>query len=180
MLSFWEKIAIKCPYKRCGDTQDFIASVFQHEIEDSDLNKEIKKYNIPVSKPEQTVSKQYYSPINVEKIIHEMKLNSSMNGRLFVDIDIGNLEHAFILFEINECLFVIDSYVNYRKCEIREFSYQYFSDLLINPSTDKWNKLFNCQEKLMLNDSEIWITYIYENENLGQQQFFRNDIMIPF
>ena len=71
----------------------------------------------------------------------------------------------------------MDSYVLLRKCEIREFSCDCFSDLLSQSSTDQWNKLFKCSEKKNLNnDSEICITYIYEDKNLKEKCLFIDDV----
>jgi hypothetical protein len=177
MLEFLKKVADRCPFEKCGNTQNFIASVFQHEI--NDLNEEIIKYKIPQSKPEHTITQRYYSPLNVEKIIDDMKLKLNTFGCLFVDIDIGDLEHAFVLFDIEHSFFIMDSYLRFRKCEIRSFSYDHLSHLLIKPSTDQWNRLFNCDSKNNLDHNpEIFINYIYEDGNVTEQQFYENDIPI--
>jgi hypothetical protein len=177
MLHFLHRICDKCPYTRCGDTFNYIASVFQHEIDQfADL---INSCNHVKWEPKKTVTKQYDSTENVSKIIDYMKKNLDLFGCLFVSLDIDDLEHSFVLFKIDSERLIMDSYIAKRKCQIRIFSYDNLSNLLINPSIEQWNKIFNCSEKgVMLHPMqhpEIFFEYIYEDKNLKQQEFYIND-----
>jgi hypothetical protein len=82
MFQFLQRISQKCPYKGCGDTWNYIASVFQHEIEEFD--EEMKQCNLVKWEPKKTVTKQYDSAENVIKIINDMRIHLDAFGCLFV------------------------------------------------------------------------------------------------
>ncbi len=177
MYQLLEKIASECRFKRCGDAQNYLAGVLKYE--NDDFNEELKKCNVLCWKPEHTISKEYYSPLDTEKIIEDMKINLEKFGILFVDIDVENLEleHAFAIFKIGTELFIVDSYIGLRKCEIRKFSFDDFSHILNYKSTDQWNQMFHCSEEKKLCDNQmVWITYVYEDTDLKIQSFYRNNI----
>lgn len=52
--------------------------------------------------------------------------------------------HEFIIVKSHDGYLIVDSFVVQRKLEKRPFSFEEFSDFLIAPTKDKYEKLFNC------------------------------------
>lgn len=54
-----------------------------------------------------------------------------------------SIDHTFLLVKgIDKKIYIVDSYINRRKCRIEPFELERLRDLLNHPTMTKWNELF--------------------------------------
>jgi hypothetical protein len=60
-------------------------------------------------------------------------------GCLYIQLYTNN--HRFVLVKENEKIYVIDSYLNLRRLQIREFDEKALVRLILNPIVETWNEM---------------------------------------
>jgi hypothetical protein len=181
MLQLLEKIVAQCEGDRCGETQNYLASVFQREI--AVFQTELDQLNIPLARSDWTITQMYYWYSNQHKwltIIDDMKAQLDKGQSLFMSIDIDaiDVEHSFTLFKIDSQLYVVDSYIHIRNAEIRPFVWADLINLLTGITGNKWNTLFKCEDYADFSKGkDMLVTYTYEDKILKQHHLYEDDIM---
>jgi hypothetical protein len=115
-----------CKYtniNKCGDTQNLAASLLQGE--DNDFNHVMGSFNVKKHNSKNTITKRYFSILDIDKTVTEMEHQSKRCGDLWISIEIGKLEHAFVVFFCDSSFFVFDSYIDNHGPELRPWSLFY-------------------------------------------------------
>lgn len=154
---------------RCGDTQDIVCSflgnkwskdfVEKHKFNNFNLSDFyiqgggcVKMFHIDSLNKVFNYQKgnngyqQVLTEFTVVTFIDYLKTILEIHTFIGISIDNNNIEHAFVLYQEDNQLFIADSYMNIRGLKIRLFDMNQFQGLLINPNTEKYNDLFKCQE----------------------------------
>lgn len=98
-----------------------------------------------------------------------------MFGYVAINIDIGSLEHAFVVVQANNDEFLIyDSYVGHRSLGSQKFDFDLFRSLLSEPTLEKWNDMWKCEEKVM-NDTDVFLQYGYVDISANGAMFMYDE-----
>ena len=103
---------------------------------------------------------------SVDDTIGFIRTHLEQHGCIVLGVDIDNLHHFTTLCILLENGLTVraDSYTTFRNTSIDRFNFQTFADLLTEPTVDKWNQFWSCQEdgvQLSLSYKEIYVEIIF-------------------
>lgn len=105
--------------------------------------------------------------INIDDIVTMAQKLVDINEIIFCTLGLGDmLGHTFALFKDSSKYYIADSYVNTRKCEIREFDFDTFHELLEDLEYTNWNSFFKCEEEdYCFGGDYLEIHFQYKNDD---------------
>jgi len=142
---------------RCADVQENIMNYLSHPEQDITPG---NKWNIFWIDDPNTQS------------VDQMKEFITKYMYLAVDIDCQDLEHAFVICSTDQGYRIVDGYIYHRSCCQRSFNFNDLSDFIMSPSLEKWNTIFDCDEKKILSDQrEIYLNYSYYDRSQPRKMY---------
>jgi hypothetical protein len=122
------------------------------------------------------VSRVENNEITCEDLISIIHKKIKKYGTVNIDIETGYgdryTQHSFVLVGIeessiptegSETVYVVDSYAKCRSCEYRVFDFDAFLNLMKYPSSERWNTLFQGNEKEVREYTWFSVTMTFRN-----------------
>lgn len=159
-------IIAACPYNRCVDTVNFIITAIIKKWDSHTLQNNSEFYAnlgtdsiesfFPTGKYGLQLESHFFEretngkKIDLNKLtnhfINIIKLILKTYKFVTIDFGLGLLDHNFILYRINSSVYIIDSYVDCRKAEMRKFDdWENVLRIIFSKefTLDWWNMIFN-------------------------------------